>query len=87
MLHYEVTWKGYSLKFPLTQLWILHSLAKRPGQIKSKESLMEAANITHSGSSTIVVHINAIRNAFKSVDQSFDKIENKRGLGYLWKPQ
>lgn len=84
MVSYEIRWKGIPIKFPLTQLWILHSLAKRPGQVKSRESLMEAANITHSGLNTIPVHINAIRNKFKEVDSEFDQIKNERGIGYSW---
>ena len=84
MASYEVRWKDIPLKFPLTQLWILYSLAKRPGQIKSRAVLMDAANITHSSSNTIPVHINAIRNKFKEIDSSFTQIRTNRGLGYSW---
>lgn len=84
MASYQISWRGTPVKLPLTQLWILHSLAKNPGQIKSKESLMNAANITHSGSNTIPVHINAIRKKFKTVDPGFDQIKNERGIGYSW---
>lgn len=85
MVSYEIRWKDTLVKLPLTQLWILHSLAKRPGQIRNRESLMEAANITHSGSNTIPVHINAIRKKFKLVDSNFDHIKNERGIGYCWR--
>lgn len=81
---YEVSWKGKLIKFPLTQMWILHSLAKHPGQIKNRETLMEAANITHSSSNTISVHINSIRKKFRNVDPEFDKIKSERGIGYSW---
>ncbi|MFK8082497.1 MAG: response regulator transcription factor [Granulosicoccus sp.] len=84
MASFEIRWKDIPIKFPLTQLWILHSLARRPGQVKSRESLMDAANITHSGLNTITVHINAIRNKFKEVDADFDRIKNERGIGYSW---
>ena len=84
MASYEVRWKNMPVKLPLTQLWILQSLVKRPGQIKSKESLMDAANITHSSSNTIPVHVNAIRKKFKSLDPNFDQIKNERGIGYSW---
>lgn len=85
MLHYRVSWKGEPIRLPLTQLWIVYALASRAGQLKNREALMKAANITHSGSNTIPVHINSIRNKFKSVDASFDHIENERGIGYRWK--
>ena len=85
MTSYDMRWQSEPIKLPLTQLWILHSLAKHPGQIKSKESLMDAANITHSSSNTIPVHINAIRKKFKLVDPEFDHIKNERGIGYSWR--
>lgn len=81
---YEVRWKGKQIKLPLTQMWILHSLAKRPGQIKNREALMNAAKITHSSSNTIPVHINAIRNKFRNTDPKFNKIKSERGIGYSW---
>lgn len=84
LLSYQINWKGEPVKLPLTQLWILHALATHPRQIKSKESLMSAANITHSGSNTIPVHINAIRKKFKNIDPAFDQIKNERGIGYSW---
>ncbi len=84
MENYKISWKNTPIRLPLTQLWILHALVKHRGQVKTKTSLMDAANITHSGSNTIPVHINAIRNKFKSIDPEFNQIKNERGIGYSW---
>lgn len=85
MTRYEISWKNDAIRLPLTQLWILHTLALHPGQLQSRETLMSAANITHSGTGTIPVHINAIRKVFKLSDPDFDRIENERGVGYKWR--
>ncbi len=87
MARYEVHWKHTSVRLPLTQLWILQALVLHPGQFQSREALMYAANITHSGTGTIPVHINSIRNKFKQVDTHFNHIVNERGIGYKWREE
>ena len=79
------TWKGKSLGLTVTEIWILNSLAKNPGHIRTLDQLMHAANANaHVDDGTIRSHIKRIRQKFEAVDDSFDAIKSKYGAGYFW---
>ena len=81
------TWKGKPVTLTVTEFLILHSLAQRPGVVKSRDSLMDAAydDQVYVDDRTIDSHIKRLRKKFKVEDDSFDMIETLYGVGYRFK--
>lgn len=79
----QLSWKTSALDLTLTEFWIVHALAKRPGHVKTRDQLMDDAKI-FVDDTTITSHIKRIRKKFKSVDEQFDCIETVYGMGYRW---
>ena len=65
---------------------MVHALARHPGHVKSRQQLMEAANVVLDDA-TITSHIKRIRKKFLLVDSAFDCIETAYGMGYRWQSQ
>lgn len=80
----EAHWRGMDLDLTVTEMWILNSLAERPGFVKSRDQLMKAADTFVDGG-TITSHIKRLRKKFLAVDAEFDSIESVYGAGYRWK--
>ena len=81
------TWKGQPVTLTVTEFLILHSLAQRPGVVKSRDSLMDAAydEQVYVDDRTIDSHIKRLRKKFKMVDNDFDMIETLYGVGYRFR--
>ena len=81
------TWKGEPVTLTVTEFLILHSLAQRPGVVKSRDSLMDAAydEQVYVDDRTIDSHIKRLRKKFKMVDTDFDMIETLYGVGYRFR--
>ncbi len=81
------TWKGQPVTLTVTEFLILHSLAQRPGVVKSRDSLMDAAydEQVYVDDRTIDSHIKRLRKKFKMVDSEFDMIETLYGVGYRFR--
>ena len=81
------TWKGQPVTLTVTEFLILHSLAQRPGVVKSRDSLMDAAydEQVYVDDRTIDSHIKRLRKKFKMVDVEFDMIETLYGVGYRFR--
>ena len=80
----QASWNECAVELTLTELWFVLALAQHPGHVRSREQLMEAANILVDATS-ISTHIKRIRRKFESVDPSFGHIEAVYGMGYRWK--
>ncbi|MEM9839930.1 MAG: response regulator transcription factor [Pseudomonadota bacterium] len=80
-------WKGESVTLTVTEFLILQSLATRPGFVKSRDALMDAAydDQVYVDDRTIDSHIKRIRKKFRQTDPSFDGIETLYGVGYKYK--
>ncbi|WP_240914092.1 proteobacterial dedicated sortase system response regulator [Microbulbifer sp. SH-1] len=76
-------WQGTAVDLTVTEFWIVHALAKRPGHVKSRTQLMEAARVVLDDN-TITSHVKRIRRKFQAVDGSFDAIGTAYGMGYRW---
>src|SRR5436309_11473936 len=77
-------WKEKPIELTLTEFWMVHTLAKFPGHVKDRESLMrEASLVVDEG--TITSHVKRIRRKFAAVDPGFDRIDTVYGMGYRWK--
>ena len=80
-------WKGKPVTLTVTEFLILFALAQRPGVVKSRDSLMDAAydDQVYVDDRTIDSHIKRLRKKFKQVDQEFDMIETLYGVGYRFR--
>ena len=81
------TWCGESVSLTVTEFLILSSLAKRPGHVRSRDQLLDAAydEQTYVDDRTIDSHIKRIRKKFRIIDPNFAKIETLYGIGYRYK--
>jgi two-component system, OmpR family, response regulator ChvI len=81
------TWKSEAVKLTVTEFLILQALAIRPGTVKTRNALMDAAydDQVYVDDRTIDSHIKRLRKKFKSVDDAFDMIETLYGIGYRFK--
>lgn len=79
----QITWKNTTLDFTVTEFWIVHALANRPGTVRTREQLMSDANMTVDNS-TITSHLKRIRKKFVAVDINFSAILSVYGAGYRW---
>ncbi len=81
------TWKGKQVILTVTEFLILFALAQRPGVVKSRDSLMDAAydDQVYVDDRTIDSHIKRLRKKFKATDDDFEMIETLYGVGYRFK--
>lgn len=79
----QASWNETPVELTLTEFWFVHALCHRPGHVRSRDQLMEAASILVDGPS-ISTHIKRIRRKFAQLDSSFDAIETVYGMGYRW---
>jgi two-component system response regulator ChvI len=84
---HECTWEGRPVRLTVTEFLILQCLAQRPGFVKSRDSLMDAAydDQVYVDDRTIDSHIKRLRKKFKQVDDSFEAIETLYGVGYRYR--
>src|ERR1700744_1175146 len=84
---HECTWDGKPVRLTVTEFLILQALAQRPGFVKSRASLMDAAydDQVYVDDRTIDSHIKRLRKKFKQVDDDFDAIETLYGVGYRYR--
>jgi len=78
------TWRGQPIDLTVTEFLILKALALRPGHVKSRDQLLDAAygDGGFVDDRTIDSHIKRLRKKFKSVDPEFGDIETLYGVGY-----
>ena len=81
------TWKSEAVTLTVTEFLILQALAGRPGVVKSRDALMDAAydDQVYVDDRTVDSHVKRLRKKFKSVDEAFDMIETLYGVGYRFK--
>jgi two-component system response regulator ChvI len=86
-MRHACVWKGQPVTLTVTEFLILEALAQRPGFVKSRDSLMDAAydDQVYVDDRTIDSHIKRIRKKFRIVDPEFDSIETLYGVGYKYK--
>ena len=81
------TWAEKPVELTVTEFLLLKALAQRPGHVKSRDQLMDAAygeNI-YVDDRTIDSHIKRLRKKFKVVDTEFNQIETLYGVGYRYR--
>jgi two-component system, OmpR family, response regulator ChvI len=81
---HAVTWDGKPVSLTVTEFLILEALALRPGVIKTRNQLMDAAynDDVFVDDRTIDSHIKRLRRKFRAADPDFGAIETLYGAGY-----
>ena len=81
------TWKDKPLSLTVTEFLILRALAQRPGHVKNRDQLMDAAygEAIYVDDRTIDSHIKRLRKKFKDMDAGFSQIETLYGVGYRYR--
>jgi two-component system response regulator ChvI len=84
---HESTWDGRPVRLTVTEFLLLQALAQRPGFVKSRDNLMDAAydDQVYVDDRTIDSHIKRMRKKFRVVDPEFDAIETLYGVGYRYR--
>ncbi len=81
------TWKAKPVDLTVTEFLILKSLAIRPGHVKNRDQLIDAAYGEHIyvDDRTIDSHIKRLRKKFRDIDEEFGHIETLYGVGYRYR--
>ncbi|MGR4865577.1 response regulator transcription factor [Caulobacter sp. LARHSG274] len=84
---HDSLWDGKPVRLTVTEFLLLQSLAQRPGFVKSRDNLMDAAydDQVYVDDRTIDSHIKRMRKKFRQVDPEFDSIETLYGVGYRYR--
>lgn len=80
-------WGSAPVDLTVTEFRILQELASRPGMVKRRDKLVEAAydSETYVDYRNIDRHISRMKKKFAAVDPSFDVIETLREIGYRFR--
>lgn len=81
------TWRGLAVDLTVTEFLLLQALALRPGHVKNRDNLIDAAygENMYVDDRTIDSHIKRMRRKFRDVDPEFNHIETLYGVGYRYK--
>ena len=81
---HRVKWTGRDVTLTVTEFLILETLAARPGVVKNRNQLMDAAyqDDVYVDDRTIDSHIKRLRRKFREVDSDFNAIDTLYGAGY-----
>mgnify|MGYP001806885720 CR=1 FL=1 len=82
-------WKGKQVDLTVTEFLILKSLASRPGHVKNRDQLIDAAygESIYVDDRTIDSHIKRLRKKFREIDDEFAQIETLYGVGYRYRDE
>ena len=83
------TWQEKSVPLTVTEFLLLETLANRPGFVKSRDQLIDAAygENVYVDDRTVDSHIKRLRRKFRQVDPDFSDIETLYGVGYRYRAQ
>ncbi|HKF97651.1 MAG TPA: winged helix-turn-helix domain-containing protein, partial [Steroidobacteraceae bacterium] len=79
----QAQWADQVVLLSLTEFWIVHALVRHPGHVRSRQQLMDAANVVLDDN-TITSHVKRIRRKFQSIEPTFDCLQTVYGMGYRW---
>jgi two-component system response regulator ChvI len=84
---HQCTWKGQDIQLTVTEFLLLKTLAARPGMVRSRDQLIDAAYGENMfvDDRTIDSHIKRVRKKFRAADDSFNHIETLYGIGYRYR--
>lgn len=81
---HRVQWEGKDVALTVTEFLILEALALRPGIVKTRNQLMDAAyqDDIYVDDRTVDSHIKRLRRKFREVAPDFNAIDTLYGAGY-----
>ena len=81
------TWKSQPISLTVTEFLLLKALAQRPGHVKSRDQLMDAAygESIYVDDRTIDSHIKRLRKKFRQIEPDFAQVETLYGVGYRYR--
>jgi two-component system response regulator ChvI len=81
------TWKNHTVTLTVTEFLLLKALASRPGVVKSRNALMDAAydDQVYVDDELSTVTSSGCRRNFGKTTLKFDMIETLYGIGYRFK--
>ncbi len=84
---HRCTWHGAEVRLTVTEFLLLACLVERPGHVKSRDRLLDAAydDDVYVDDRTIDSHVKRIRKKFRAVDGAFAEIETLYGVGYRYR--
>ncbi len=82
----SIKWKSHPLNLTLTEFWLIETLARHPGHVKTYEVLMQTTRQSYVEKNTINGYVRRIRKKFKEIDDDFSMIQTVFGVGYRWQP-
>ena len=84
---FMASWRGVSLALTVTEFRLLDVLARRPGHVKTRRQLLDAAypDDAWAGERAIDTHIKRLRRKLEAIDPEFHAVETVHGLGYRWR--
>jgi len=84
---HQCLWKGLDIQLTVTEFLLVKALAARPGMVKSRDQLIDAAygENVYVDDRTIDSHVKRLRKKFRNQDEEFDQIETLYGIGYRYK--
>ena len=84
---HRCTWRDREVNLTVTEFLLLLALARRPGHVKSRDQLIDAAYGEHIyvDDRTIDSHVKRVRKKFKEIDADFAQIETLYGIGYRYR--
>jgi two-component system, OmpR family, response regulator ChvI len=87
MDRHSCIWRGREVALTVTEFLLVKTLAQRPGHVKTRNQLMDAAYGEHIyvDDRTIDSHVKRVRKKFKVVDDDFAGIETLYGVGYRYR--
>lgn len=86
---HQCTLNGKPVDLTLTEFLMLYSLVENPGQVKTRDRLIDSAygaNV-YIDDRTVDSHIKRLRRKFKDVDPNFSGIETLYGVGYRFRSE
>ena len=83
------TWNGKEVNLTVTEFLLLQALANRPGHVKNRDQLIDAAygENLYVDDRTIDSHVKRLRKKLKKVDDEFQHIETLYGVGYRYRAE
>ncbi len=80
-------WQNKPIQLTVTEFLLVKALALRPGLVKNRDQLIDAAygeNI-YVDDRTVDSHVKRVRKKFRDADPEFQQIETLYGIGYRYK--
>ena len=83
------TWNDKEVNLTVTEFLLLQALANRPGHVKNRDQLIDAAygENLYVDDRTIDSHVKRLRKKLKKVDDEFQHIETLYGVGYRYRAE